>query len=371
MDDDISVALARIAAAAPDAGQVAATVQARRQAQRQRRTVLAVAGAGAAATAAVGITGGSYLLTRASRRDSTDAMGTAAQSLPGSSGQAEFAPGQGNTRIPMKYRPGWLPEGYTEISRTVSVRGPEPGRQRRTWHRPFTPKDLPNPFYDPGMSPTGLIHLETAAALPGDRSMYRETTVGGKRAWVALEPATLPQVIWDYGPDERLQVTILNDVPDKLAVAQRVAESVTTAQADACEIALEYGWLPEKLRSLPLSSETYSPNLTNTPAWGNNLSVLALGNPGLFLVKADLQNRRPPHTLPGKPATLRGRPGLLQTDRPQHFASVVLDNDHWVLVTIGEPSDAGPEANLTPAEIVKIVNELRIGPDPDTKWLKL
>jgi len=177
-DDEIRAALEHVASQAPDPARVRAHLSARTRRHRQRRVLLM---AGGAVGAAVAIGGPAVVL---SRRKPPPAP--ASPSLPDvrtwpnlPSPTPEPAPAPGTGRVPLRYRPAYLPEDFLEVFRIVSVDGHV--FQAREWHH----QDPRLPEVNPGAI-TLTLDLEGFMSIEG-RS--REITVNGQRSFTVTAGA--------------------------------------------------------------------------------------------------------------------------------------------------------------------------------------
>ncbi|MEJ3749084.1 hypothetical protein WEI85_38195 [Actinomycetes bacterium KLBMP 9797] len=359
-DDMIRAALTTIADRAPNPGRLAARLTAPERVDRRRRNLLMVTGAAAATTAVAGVGGAALLSRRGSGLAPGGALGTSPESTPG----GEPTPRPGNRRVPMRYRTTWLPDGFIENSRRVTVRGPAPGAQMRSWTRRTMPprhKGDATAAHD-GVA-YGLIHLGLSAAGVSGTNR-RATTVNGKPAWVATDPQMVPQVVWQPEPGVYLALSVVHGLGDQIEVASRMASSVVADTSGGCEVSLDFGWLPPGRDSARQQAE-----ISGTPdGWEQTITVLTgSGNPS---VTATLRPAQPAAS-GGQPATLRGRSGLILVGADRYagsWAQVDFDNGRQLWVNLS-PADLGHQPATTREDLVRIVDELRIGPVPYTGWL--
>src|SRR6185369_3246812 len=123
-----------------DPARVRAHLSARARRHRQRRVLLM---AGGAVGAAVAIGGPAVVLSRRKPPPTPASPGLpdvrTAPNLP--SPTPEPAPAPGNGRVPLRYRPAYLPEDFLEVFRIVSLNGRV--FQAREWHLDRGPTETP------------------------------------------------------------------------------------------------------------------------------------------------------------------------------------------------------------------------------------
>ncbi|BEL08543.1 hypothetical protein Q0Z83_067340 [Actinoplanes sichuanensis] len=314
-------ALSTIADRAHDPGPVAAGIAARARTHRQRRGLLV-----ASAAAVTGVVGAVALWPR---RDAPQPPAV----LP--------TPSSG---LPITYRPTWLPEGFVEVSRS----GTGPTRQTRTWQRD---------------DQRILLFLVPRSGFDG--AGYRPATLGGRRAWVLPGPGK----VWvEVDGGLMISVSVPLSDPDG-RIAQRIAASIEPEPGAVAAVSLSFGWLPSRFTG-PATAE-----LSGTAGmWREGISV---GAP-LAIVEAELLWEW--STSKGDPATMRGRPGSVYLGDPNvgcpdlpgteqtcpilpAFARVEFEGGRILRVKIGRGYD------VSRAELIRIMDEIVLGPEPDTSWL--
>jgi hypothetical protein len=346
-DDEIRAALEHVASQAPDPARVRAHLSARTRRHRQRRVLLM---AGGAVGAAVAIGGPAVVL---SRRKPPPAP--ASPSLPDvrtwpnlPSPTPEPAPAPGTGRVPLRYRPAYLPEDFLEVFRIVAVDGHV--FQAREWHH----QDPRLPEVNPGAI-TLTLDLEGFMSIEG-RS--REITVNGAPGWLTPPDAEVQQVVWPVWGGLSVSVEARH-MDDGWTVVQEVARSVELDYLAGLEVPMAFGqFLPYLGREQRMTVEP------DGDAWVATLSVLE--------DTAEVMSARlGAHVLaPSSPDAhemqLRGRSGIVDVARDGRggSASVVLDSGLTLVVSVPGGSDP-----VTEAELVQATNEMTIGSAPYVGWL--
>jgi hypothetical protein len=321
-DEMLREALSTIAGRAHDPGPVADGIAARARVHRQRRGLLV-----ASAAAVTGVAGAAALWPR-----------------PHAPRPPAVVPSP-SPEPPVAYRPTWLPTGFTEVSRARSGAV----AQTRTWQRGDDENDRVLLFLLPrsGFDPAG----------------FEPVTLGGRRAWVLPGPGK----IW-VEVEDGLMISVSVPRSDKDGqVSRRVAASIVPDPGAVAEVSLAFGWLPARF-SGPVDAE-----LSGTSGqWRESISVGAPRS----VVEAELVWEV--STSKGTPTTLRGLPGAVyldDTDCPDlqaaadgcpgfsAFASVELGASRILRVKIGQ----GYEVSRT--DLIRIMEEIVLGPAPDTSWL--
>jgi hypothetical protein len=235
-DDEIRAALHYVASRAPDPAGVRIHLAGLTRRHRQRRALL-MAGGGVGVAVAIGVpavilSGGGPPSVPSPRYDGPDLPDVRTwPNLP--SPAPEPAPGPGNTRVPLRYRPTYLPDGFGEVFRIVSGGGG--AFQAREWHELGV-------FTNPA-----AISLSVApdADLPiSDRS--QEITVNGASALLAPPDAEVQQVVWSIGDGLSLSVEARH-LEDGWTVVQDVARSIGPDGVAGLEVPLSFGYLPPDL----------------------------------------------------------------------------------------------------------------------------
>jgi len=356
-EDKIREALFAIADRAPHPVRVSAGLADRRRAHRQRRALLLAGAAGAVAVTA----GGAAALTRLRSTGPDTGIVPPGGATPSPSASPTPPPGTlltpspepsprgGNTFVPMKYRPTWLPEGLGEIERSVTVSGGDPYDQRRAWQA--------------GASGTN-VYLDTASTKRQSVKGWKPATVQGHRGWTKTDESMNyrgASVIWQDDVGVWFSV-LLNAGPDDDAseVAMTIAESVVPDGVTGCEVFLSFGWLPEGLRG-GAQRLGYS---TGFGAW--SADFWTGGHDGMDVgvwigPEVDLQ-------APSDPVTVRGRRGKKVWFT---YPSGGKNDGGKVFVDLGPVGLSLSSFSKNPVsldDLVRIADDMRIGPDPYLGW---
>jgi hypothetical protein len=320
-------ALSTIAGRAHDPGPVADGIAARARSHRQRRGLLV-----ASAAAVTGVASAAALWPRPHAPQPPAVVTSPSPS----------------TVTPIAYRPTWLPAGFAEVSRARTG----PVSQTRTWQRGDDPDDRILLFLVPrsGFDPAG----------------FESTMLGGRRAWVVPGPGK----VWVEADDDlMISVSVPRSDTDG-QVTRRVAASIVPDPGAVAAVSLSFGWLPERFTG-PVTAE-----LSGTA--GRWRESLRLSRAPLSPIEAELVWET--STSKGTPTTLRGRPGWLYLSEPDAgcpdlpqteytcpdfsaFARVDLEGGQLLRVKIR----MGYEVSR--AELIRIFEEIVLGPAPDTSWL--
>ncbi|GHH60881.1 hypothetical protein [Lentzea cavernae] len=276
----------------------------RRKRKRQRNNIFLIATAGMAAVVVL-IFAGVVASDRYAPPNPNDAGAALVVEQP--------------SRLPLKYAPHWLPEGYGEVYRGLL-----------DGERAYVPAGAQGyPFTNGGP----LTRIFKSKAKP-DTTGWDEVSVRGLKAWIHTQqgqsPGLTAELVWEA--QDWLHVTV-RGTDDVRQTATRVAESV---RADA------------KVAHTP-------PFTLNgqeaTEVWGSSP-----GDWGAQFKKDPLvvqvSTRSPGIT--GTPVTVRGTQGI-QADG----AVAVLDGSVWVTV----------QGAASVEELVKTANDVQLASTPDTSWI--
>jgi hypothetical protein len=363
-DDEIRAALHHVASRAPDPAVVRAYLAGHNRHHRERRTLL-MAGGAIGVAAVIGGPAAVLLYRRRTGQPPLLASGEDVPVLPDGrtppnlgAPAGEPAPGQGNTRFALKYRPTFMPDGYVEVYREVSVGPGAPARQTREWRASSTA-----PAAKAGPAP-GQIRLVVAPEvnLPiGD--WRRPITVNGVPAALSAKVGQIPQVIWSIGDGLNLAVEVTG-VGDDSAVAQWVARSVIPDGVSSVEVPLAYGYLP------PASAGEQRASLTSDgTGWTASLDVI---RDGTQVAGASLgPTVAPPPGASVVAPGLRGRTGQigLYPNDAGGWAYVDLGNGQKLSLSLNAGLLANPPARVTGDDLVRALNEMAVGPAPFVGWL--
>jgi len=333
-DAQLRSALAEMAGRAPDAERIRDGLAARARAHRQRRALLLVGGA-AAVAAAGGAVGLGVLRDK---RSNGPGDGPPAPNLPAPSPGPPA--GVGNVLVPMHHRPTWLPEGFGEFRRGANILG---NRliQTRAW-RPaaqVSSSSLDGPYIE-------LFVTPDAELAPG-----QPVLVNGHPGQIGTE-GQMAMVGWPLAPGFSLAVVVL-EMEQPGDIALRIARSVVPDNVSTLEVALDLGWLPDRVngdraaqlerkasgvdRRVQIASENYTPML-------------------FLSLSRDEQIRQD-----GEPARLRGRTGRVG----EGWAQVELDDGRLLDLSITGVDGLSPSVGA----LQRMVDEVRIGPEPYTGWI--
>jgi len=349
---DIRAALDRLATRAPDPGRVRAGLAGRARARRQRRLILAAGGT----VAVAGTLGPALLLGRHERTADPDVrpapnLGPVAP---------EPAPSGGNVRVPMLYRPTWLPDGYVEEDRVAAARGGVPDYQWRRWVRHMPPGTVTYwfstielmlfptrwPLVFRGAAPAKIHGVDGRVVLSND---YRTTTV----VWPVTGELSLAVIVEHAGVDHR-------------DVALRVARSVAVDGVAGVESPLDFGWLPA---GLPAWREVSL--YPGGEGWWATLSVVDDGQlessnrvdrMPIIIVQLTSAARMPS----GRRATIRGRPGVVNSYGASGGGYAAVRLDGGLTLHAERVSDTSSPLE----DLLRVVEELRIGPPPYRGWFE-
>jgi hypothetical protein len=364
--EQLHEALVAIADLAPQPDRLRASLRRRIRLHRQRRTLM-LASAAALGAGAVGIPAMFWL--RGPRPASVESnMPTAAAEPTGS----------GNIRVPLVLRPTWLPEGTVEFSRAATRGAVE---QRRVWATAAAIEALnsgdpdsimgerwvslrivepqPEPTYVPP-SPEPTAPASAQRTQEPEPPRPPDTTVGGRPAWFESLSENLASLRW-LREDGASVIVSVSAVEDPIAVAQRIADSVTTDEVAGCETSLRLNWLP------PEASQVWDIEVTG---WGGGWtqSILTRATPSTgqdWPIWAQLATDRSllGSSIEGDPVTLRDRPGIASSSGGYGQAAVELDGGRWLRVLCyAMGSDQRDCA-------IRVINDIELGPDPYVGWV--
>ena len=355
IDDDIRAAFAALADRAPHTARVQQALAGAARARRQRRSLL-IAGGVAAGTAFVGagaLAGARWAL---GDREPIDEPAIPTPSI--------VEQGNGNLRVPMRYRPGLLPGTLREVTRTSALSGP--AWQTRQWS-------------DPGTEGAGSIgpvrHLRldlVRRVLWPEYKSAAVVDVNGVegRLWGGAGQA---QVAWPVAEGGILRAWAIG-FEDSIHTALATADSVKPDGAAALEV-------PVYLRRHPAVDTPVTQVYSCSPAvWSRHLSViteeLTVANVAILL--------RMPTVEGAEPLTVRGLSGVWRRSEQSVTFAFGPVHDRFFTVSfargsiVGNPSigrdpfAALPETieriDLTDDDALRIVEEMHIGPAPVDDW---
>ncbi|WP_433055357.1 hypothetical protein [Dactylosporangium sp. CS-033363] len=324
MDEDrIRAAYEALAATAPPPERVRARIAGRARVHRQRRALLVGAGAmgGVAAATAVGLpllgrgdAGGGVAVAPSG---SGAPSGSAAPSgLPAPSGSGVPAGG-----IPLRFAPGWLPDGLTERYREVSWGF---AGVRRAWlpGSVFEPEDHSLP---PGVSMAiGETFDDNGEGEPVMIGEWPGTLRTGDLTLVSWKPAGIPVSVLVAG------------LPQAKDLALRVARSVGVAQ-EVQPVTMHLPVVPKRFEGL-LTWRVHP----RANGWLTSLSSMSVDRTRQCMVVATT-GAAPAHT-------------YARAQRPGG-------------VTVWVPDEQEPSANFTRDEADQALRDLEFSA-PDLSWAK-
>ena len=332
-DDEIRDALEHLAQHAPDPYRLRHQFAVRDRVRRERRALALVGGAVAA-----GVAVGAPLVLLRGRHSPTPP-----NSLVPSAGPSP-SPSVMNDRVPMRYRPAWLPDGMAETSRSVGAHfAGESDTQVRAWRNEATSQ---------------AVSLQVGGADSYDTTGLRRITVQGVSGWLDPGPPGRPSVavIWPAEAGVLISVIVDGIAPGSTALPLQVANSVTTDGTSVLELPVAFGWLPDGLnrigaRSMEAAQQGW---LARSSADNGKLPPEIAGVSVDIGTAADVLFWKP--GMSTVPITVRGVTGTLVN---QGILLVPLDGG-LALRVAGEASVP---------DLVRLANSLRIGPVPDLSWL--
>ncbi|GAA1750243.1 hypothetical protein [Luedemannella helvata] len=339
--DAILAALERIATQAPPPDRVVANLSARIRAHRQRRALLTLGGA-----AAVGVP--AFIVLR------PDQAGPGPGPAPASAGP-DPSPRPGNTWAPMLFRPTWLPDGVTEVSR-VGHKGDEPGQSRiwaddiyRRWAETFKDETLRESRFV-GVDVKRAAELATRGPVSPPVDVLGgepNTTVGDHPAYVTDPDDDLAEVTWLV--DNLLIKVTVSPAAGGYDAALRVARSVVPDRTSRVEVGFSLRWLPARFGRTGwrvTSSVTATKWSQQLVSLHDDFMVVGLHSPGFF----PTSDTNPDDTQ----ITVRGRQGTLSDG----VLLVELADGSWLRVGAGNRTEA-----------VRIANDLIIGQPAYRGWV--
>jgi len=351
-DDELRAAFARLADHAPHQARVQARLHRAARVHRQRRALLVAGGV----AVGVGVAGGAAAVAREILREPD--FGPDART-PGNLPDPVAWPAEaGNTAVPLRYRPTWLPEGYVEHARGTTVdAGPDQLMQHRAWYpEGISPRDVyEGPPY---------ISLDLVPASYWEIAGWRSpVSVNGARGGLGPEGST-PVLLWEAGGGRNLALSVnglsVNDLSvsgfaDSRALALAIARSVVPDNVSTVEVSLSLGWRPE----FPGSVVDYE-----TGPSGSFVRVV-VDRTMVLGVAIDMQTSDDIYET--EPITVRGGAGRwFRSD-----TTVIV----WLTLPDGRLLQASAERSpitgvqVTEDDLLRVIEELRIGPRPANHWI--
>lgn len=349
--NELHDALADIAGRAHDPAPLAARIMAGSRTRRQRRGLLvAAAAAGTVAAGAVAVW---------PRRPENPAPPTLSVPSGPTSAPAPVPSPSGSPIVShalMVYRPTWMPTGYVEVSRLASVPGTGPIDQTRSYERAG---DADHP-----------IHLFLAPRDPALTAGMTATTLGGRRAWLNRDPQNPAHVLMEVDNDLVLSIAVHRE-KDRAEIARHIAASIRPDAQSAISSALAFGWLPETSRGtvtmgLDGTALRFEQTLKSTGTTSVEASISWRKYPAGDAERLTLRGR-PARLRPGKEVPCPATPppdGTIACGTALPYALVDLGGGRTLHVSL--PGKVTPSSR---ADLIRVVEEIRIGRDPNVSWL--
>lgn len=332
MIDELAIrtAIEAIADEARPGTRIKADLHRRIRRYRQRRLILRVAGVGAV-TGIAGVWASELL--RDDRR------------FPHIIG----GPGGGWLAAPVRFRPGWLPTGYGAATLGAVVAGDTATVVERTWADPT--------------SATNDVSLTVgwSDVYPGNQAPSHTTSVNvnGVAGTLTEYPNGSTNVQWQPPGEPKLTVSVSSNhgPDDRRTVALRIARSLVPDTA-TLDVGPRLGWLPPDLATTPwMFSVTY-----DDTSWTQLIAIrLHDGSEldidiGPTVVTPDL----PPDA---KRVTVHGVEARYATPDPDRLTYTTPDGVKVWLQLDRRHAPTGPD------DLVRIADQLDLGPRPDMSWV--
>jgi hypothetical protein len=302
-----------------------------------RAALLVGAAAAVVVLAAVGIPLGLRLTDRPAATPTAPAISTTA---PTTGATAE--PG-----TPLRYRPGWLPAGYTEHSRSAGA-----AAEGRMWASTTHPQDEITLTYTPPVAEWA----DTAAVIAASP---HPATVNGHAGEFSEPPSQTDRarLVWMPDPHTVLVVAVQGGA-DPVSTAQHVADSVVPDGVSAVADPIRLGQLPSGFTAdadFDVTGDSPTRWTAETGASPADQSA-----PGLVVRFGTV-----PGPTSGSPVTVQGRPGWFD---PQYL---VEGSGHRPEVSV--PLDGGwLEVSLvggTEAQLLQVADTVRLSPPGPQSWI--
>ncbi len=329
MDDEIRAAFQTLADSAPHPARVRHALDRAAQTRRQRRALL-IAGGVAAGTAVV--SGGAITWRALTAPDATPV------------GPPTPAPTMnGNLRIPMHYRPGYLPEGLREVERSSYLPGAV-GQSRVFSSRPIGGSGFP------------YVGVHLVSSSPWNELEQSELVdINGVegRIWSG---STLARVIWPLADGNHLYVDAGRS-GNNASTALTVARSVEPDRGSLLEVPLHVRWFPG---AGPLTQHyKASPQISPNPL---NVDREHLG------ATFSLHERWPGTEPVGETVTVRGQTGVRTRDGSWAQMIFMPLSDGRYLSAMFSDSRGTEYSSWNDADALRVIEEMHIGPTPANEW---
>jgi hypothetical protein len=351
VDDDIRAAFETLADCAPHPARVLQGLARAAQVHRQRRALLLAGGAAAVVGGTIAATRGLFVGTGPSPDVPTTPTPTP-------------TPTTGNPRVPMRYRPAYLPEGVHEVWRATGLSADSV--QVRFWSDKVG--------REPSTRQVQLAHTRVAPWTNASDPTAAETEpvrIGDAdgRVWGG---ATRASVGWPLPDGWFLEILVMQP-DDSVGTALLIARSVVPDGVASLEFPLEFRWYPTEA---PMSQFYWC-----SPVYGPNMLSLAIEG----VTVASVRLERGMSGLPGSPqaVTVRGLTGSWSRDDQSVSFALPLPDGRAISVWFGrgrvegngnfglDPSQpyTGPaEFPLSDEDALRVVEELWVGPEPANEW---
>jgi hypothetical protein len=334
--DDIRAAFAAIVDEAPAPERIRAGLAQRVRRHRQRRLVLRFAAVAAAAAGVAGL-GSRALLSQPDTADFPEIAG---------------GPGGGWLSVPLRYRPGWLPAGYGQATRSVLVVGDRAPVVCRDWRPSVAPE-----------GPTVSLLVGWHESIEPDRPTGRSerVDVDGVPGTLVVPPGPpMAHVLWQPPGAPQLLVTAnleTGDADDAAAAALRVARS-TSADAHRTWVGPRFGWLPDGLAAQPWRCYLGHDGAT----WIQSMVTTDPSGQHLLISMGPHMNRPGFNEHDAEPITVRGLAGWQMPAHNRLFLTLP-DGIEVVFNLSTSPGDRQM------ADVVRVAETLDFGPWPDMSWV--
>jgi hypothetical protein len=276
-------------------------------------------------------------------------------------------------RIPMK--PSWLPKGMRETGRVVAVgrTAEERSYSAEGMTRSLAGISIERERAGVGAEGTGKLGLAGATPMYGiedqpGKEVATSTKISGLPAQVYDQKVTC-KVTWTAADGSAMFVRaekVWEVISDPCAVAKRVAGSLVPDPETTLTPGLAANWLPSAwwMEMAGVGTGPFSLDFTH----GCN-SWLVLGNlrgeeVTIALDRGDVVRQVPPRTIRGRNAYM--------VETPDFLGDLRVDLGGGRRMTITHPSvtsdHAAPGRSLSSADLVKIAENVAVGPQTDCSW---
>jgi len=334
-EDDVRRVLAERADLAPDPSRLLAGVRSRSRSARRR--FLAAGATAVAASAAVAAT-------------------VAVVFLP-------FEPDPRPAAAPTAgFEPGWLPEGYREVSRTAYGEVLLPGYRNLTTRLWVTDENRDRPAISVSISPGSADSDQEGDSLPGNFSRQAVTVRGISGSSLKLNDGReLCSLLWREG-GLQISVNAMGQREGACATALRIAESGRLTEAPVrVPTALRPGWTPERTQI----STLFQRKRKGVCSTGIHLGETGAESPSATVFVATLSNEDTEFAPGGTPVDAPAGPARFYEvpldQAPRRSPEVVVDLEGPWTLTVARLDDAPWDT----AELVRFTRELKVTSFPE------